>query len=149
MIARARLALNVAAAFLMTGLVLVTCIDVVGRYLFNNPLGGAFELTQVLLGALVFAALPLTTGTGAHVEVDLLVPLLPDRVAALLGRIAGIVTAAVLLYFAFRLVILTEDHLDVGTRTAALGLPMWVLGAMGVASCSVSAVVAAVRRPTA
>ena len=51
MIERARLALNVAAAFLMTGLVLVTCIDVVGRYLFNNPLGGAFELTQVLLGA--------------------------------------------------------------------------------------------------
>lgn len=147
MIARARQALNVAAAVLMTGLVLVTCVDVVGRYLFNNPLGGAFELTQVLMGALVFAALPLTTGAGAHVEVDLLVPLLPRRVAAALGRLGGLVTAAVLLYFAFRLVILTEDHLAVGTRTAALGLPMWMLGAVGVASCSVSAVIAAGRSP--
>lgn len=147
MIGRARLALNVAAAVLMTSLVLVTCIDVIGRYLFNNPLGGAFELTQVLLSALIFAALPLTTGTGAHVEVDLLVPLLPRQVARALGRLGGLVTAAVLLYFAFRLVILTEDYFAVGTRTAALGLPMWVLGAMGAASCSVSAVIAAVRRP--
>lgn len=149
MIARARQALNGAAACLMTGLVLVTCVDVVGRYLFNNPLGGAFELTQVMLGALVFAALPLTTGAGAHVEVDLLVPLLPDRLAAILGRIGGRVTAAVLLYFAFRLAILTEDHLVDGTQTASLGLPMWVLGATGVASCIISAAVAAVRKPKA
>lgn len=148
MIARARFALNAAAAVLMAGLVLVTCIDVVGRYLFDSPLGGAFELTQVLLGALVFVALPLTTAAGAHVEVDLLVPLLPQAMMRVLGWLGGIVTAAVLLYFAFRLIILTQDHLAVGTRTAALGLPMWVLGVIGVASCCISAVIAMARRPT-
>ncbi|PKA44472.1 TRAP transporter small permease [Rhizobium sullae] len=148
MIARARFALNAAAAVLMAGLVLVTCIDVVGRYLFDSPLGGAFELTQVLLGALVFVALPLTTAAGAHVEVDLLVPLLPQAMVRVLGWLGGIVTAAVLLYFAFRLIILTQDHLAVGTRTAALGLPMWVLGVIGVASCCIAAVIAMVRRPT-
>lgn len=148
MIARARFALNAAAAVLMAGLVLVTCIDVVGRYLFDSPLGGAFELTQVLLGALVFVALPLTTAAGAHVEVDLLVPLLPQAMMRVLGWLGCIVTAAVLLYFAFRLIILTQDHLAVGTRTAALGLPMWVLGVIGVASCCISAVIAMARRPT-
>ncbi|WP_210191307.1 TRAP transporter small permease [Rhizobium sullae] len=132
----------------MAGLVLVTCIDVVGRYLFDSPLGGAFELTQVLLGALVFVALPLTTAAGAHVEVDLLVPLLPQAMVRVLGWLGGIVTAAVLLYFAFRLIILTQGHLAVGTRTAALGLPMWVLGVIGVASCCISAVIAMARRPT-
>lgn len=148
MIARARLALEIVAALLVTGLVLVTCIDVVGRYLFNSPLVGAFEMTQVLLGALVFASLPLTTAIGGHVEVDLLLPVLPRRVAQALGRFGGAVMAAVLLYFAFRLVLLTEDNIAAGTRTAGLGLPMWGLGAMGVVSCLVSAVVAVVRRPS-
>jgi TRAP-type transport system small permease protein len=148
MIYRARFALELVAAVLVTGLVLVTCTDVIGRYLFNSPLSGAFEVTQVLLGALVFAALPLTTAAGGHVEVDLLVPLLPDHVARALGRLGGAVAGAVLLYFAFRLVILTEDQFAAGTRTAGLGLPMWGLGVLGIASCLVSAVIAVVRRPT-
>lgn len=148
MIARARLALEAVAALLVTGLVLVTCFDVVGRYLFNSPLGGAFELTQVLLGALVFAALPLTTAVGGHVEVDLFLTLMPRHVAQGLGRLGGAVTAAVLLYFAFRLVLLTEDNIAAGTRTAGLGLPLWGLGALGVVSCLASAVIALVRRPT-
>jgi TRAP-type transport system small permease protein len=148
MIARARFALECAAAALVTGLVLVTCVDVVGRYLFNNPLSGAFEMTQVLLGALVFVALPLTTAKGGHVEVDLLLPLLPQSVATGLGRLGGAVMAAALLYFAFRLTVLTEDQFASGSRTTALGMPLWILGAIGVASCLLSAVIAVMRRPT-
>jgi TRAP-type transport system small permease protein len=148
MIARARFALEITAAVLVAGLVLVTCADVVGRYLFNNPLSGAFEMTQVLLGALVFVALPLTTAKGGHVEVDLFLPLFPRQVAVALGRFGGMVMAAALLYFAFRLVILTQDQIASGARTAALGLPMWGLGVIGVASCLLSAVIAVMRRPT-
>jgi TRAP-type transport system small permease protein len=148
MIARARFALEIAAAVLVAGLVLVTCVDVVGRYLFNNPLSGAFEMTQVLLGALVFVALPLTTSKGGHVEVDLFLPLLPRTVANGLARFGGGVMAAVLLYFAFRLVLLTEDQFAAGSRTSALGIPMWGLGVIGVASCLLSALIAVMRRPT-
>lgn len=148
MISRARFTLEVLSAALVTGLILVTCVDVVGRYLFNNPLSGAFELTQVLLGALVFAALPITTAKGGHVEVDLLLPLLPQRVTRAMGRFGGAVAGVVLLYFAFRLVILAEDHLAAGTKTAGLGLPLWGLAAMGAVSCAASAIIALVRRPS-
>ncbi|MDO5369539.1 TRAP transporter small permease subunit, partial [Paracoccus sp. (in: a-proteobacteria)] len=63
--------LAAAGAGLTLLMVVVTCIDVVGRYLFNRPFGGAFEITQMSLAALVFVALPLTTRARAHVEVDL------------------------------------------------------------------------------
>lgn len=53
MIARVRLALEIVAALLVTGLVLVTCFDVVGRYLFSSPLSGAFEMTRCLDGLAV------------------------------------------------------------------------------------------------
>lgn len=145
--ARAGLALELLAALMVTGLVLVTCLDVVGRYLFDSPLGGAFELIEVLLAALVFAALPITTWKGGHVEVDLLLPLLPRGAARALGRLGGAVVAAVLLFFAFRLVLLTEDLLAAGTRTAGLGLALWSLGVLGTLSCIASAVLALVRRP--
>lgn len=146
MIQRARRALELLSALLVTGLVLVTVVDVVGRYAFNAPLKGAFEVTQVLLGALVFAALPLTTAKGAHIEVDLLLPLLPAGVSRGLARFAGLVTACVFLFFAWRLALLTKDHLSAGTRTSGLGLPLWGLGATGVVSTLACAAIAAQRR---
>ena len=43
------------------GLMALTCVDVVGRYFFNAPLDGATELTQIMLGIVVFAILPLVS----------------------------------------------------------------------------------------
>ena len=45
--------LGVGAALLLFSLILVTCVDVVGRYFFSAPLSGAFEITEILLAALV------------------------------------------------------------------------------------------------
>ncbi|PFG64808.1 TRAP-type C4-dicarboxylate transport system permease small subunit [Thioclava sp. ES.031] len=147
MIARARFVLEAIAAGLVTGLILVTCVDVVGRYLFNNPLTGAYEITQVLLGALVFVAMPLTTGKGGHVEVDLLMPLLPTAVRRALGRTGGVVAALVMGYFAWRLVILAEDQFHTQLATSGLGIKLWYFGVIGIVSFAASAVVALLRRP--
>ena len=54
--------------------------------------------------------------------------------------------AVVLLYFAFRLVILTEDLMESNKRTPGLELPLWALGVVGVLSCTTSAIVAVLRR---
>ncbi|MDY8109184.1 hypothetical protein U0C82_08510 [Fulvimarina sp. 2208YS6-2-32] len=50
--------LALVAALLVMGLIAVTCIDVIGRYLLNRRFGSAYELTQMLLASLVFVALP-------------------------------------------------------------------------------------------
>ena len=147
MIARARFVLEAIAAGLVTGLILVTCVDVVGRYVFNNPLTGAYEITQVLLGALVFVAMPLTTGKGGHVEVDLLMPLLPTAVRRALGQIGGVVAALVMGYFAWRLAILAEDQFHTQLATSGLGIKLWYFGVIGIVSFAASAVVALLRRP--
>lgn len=146
MIRKGRLALEAIAAGLVTGLILVTCIDVVGRYMFNSPLSGAYEMVQCLLGALVFVALPLTTAKGGHVEVDLLLPLLPEQVNRVLGRLAGAISALVLLYFAYRLALLASDQFHTKLATSALGFQLWYLAAVGTASCAVSAAIALLRR---
>ena len=46
--------------------------DVVGRYFLNSPIGGAYELTEILLACVVFFALPLVTQENGHITVALL-----------------------------------------------------------------------------
>jgi TRAP-type transport system small permease protein len=56
----------------------LTFIDVVARYVFNRPLRGGFEVTELLLLVLIFAGLPLVSHADEHVTMDFI-----DR---LLGR---------------------------------------------------------------
>ena len=140
-------ALAAAAGALILALIAVTCIDVFGRYLMNRPFGGAYELTQMLLAALVFAALPLTSTDGGHVEVDLALHLFPPPVQRGMARLAGIVSAVALAYFAWRLARIGMAQLAEGTRSASLALQMAPLAFLSAASCAVSAVVMALRTP--
>lgn len=42
-------------------LMVVTSVDVVGRYFFNSPRPGAVELARLMLATLVFLAFPVVT----------------------------------------------------------------------------------------
>lgn len=127
------------AASLLLALMAVTGLDVVGRYILNAPLPGAFELTELLLGALVFAALPLVSRTGGHVEVDLLATVLPTRVNRLLGLFAAAISALVLCYFAWQLFHLGLQQLADGSRTVSLGVPYAPFAFLGMITCLLSA----------
>jgi TRAP-type transport system small permease protein len=128
------------AALLLLALMAVTGVDVVGRYLLNAPLSGAFELTELLLGALVFVALPLVSRAGAHVEVDLLTELLPRSVNRVLGVFAALVSAAVLGFFAWRLIVLGMGQMADGSRSVSLDVPFAPFAFLGAAACILSAI---------
>src|SRR6266852_5508558 len=93
--------LGYVAAALMLSLMLLTCVDVVGRYFLNKPLTGGFELTEVLLASLIFAGLPLVTLRGDHITVDLFDPVTPDWLFRIQHALASL-TAAALLVTLFR-----------------------------------------------
>jgi len=133
-------ALEAVSALLLVALMAITVIDVVGRYLLNAPLPGAFEMTELMLGALVFAALPLVSRAGSHVEVDLFVSLMPARAARALGLFAASVSALVLVYFAWRLGHLGVQQWHDGSRSVSLGVPFWPFAALGVAGCLMAAI---------
>jgi TRAP-type C4-dicarboxylate transport system permease small subunit len=94
-------ALGFVAAALMFCLMLLTCIDVVGRYFFNKPVTGGFELTEVLLAALIFAGLPLVTLRGDHITVDLFDPVTPDWLFRIQHAIASLIGTACAGYLAW------------------------------------------------
>ena len=64
--------LELIAAIMLMALMLVTCIDVVGRYAFNNPIPGAIELTHMSMAMQGFGVRPVVTWRGGHRVVDVL-----------------------------------------------------------------------------
>lgn len=138
-------ALKLAASLLLLAMMAVTFADVVGRYFLGRSLDGAYELTEVLLGLVVFAGLPIVTWRREHVTVDLLTMRLPDRPRGLLARVAGVATALVLALLAWRLGVTARDLSAYGDATVFLGIPLgpvaWAMAALSAAG----AVVAAVR----
>jgi len=58
---RAGRILGIIAGAMIMGMMVVTTVDVIGRDVFNRPLLGAFEVTEILMGLVIFAGMPLAT----------------------------------------------------------------------------------------
>src|SRR5512141_3099317 len=90
--------LGVAAAAILFVLMLITFADVVARYLFNFPLRGAFEVTELMLLVLIFAGLPLVSHADEHVTMDFIDHMLPETLLRALERAVHALCAAVLFF---------------------------------------------------
>lgn len=131
--------LEVCSIALLLGLMTVTGLDVIGRYFLNAPLKGAFELTEVLLAALVFTALPLVSRAGEHVDVDIATSFLPARLQHALSLVIAILCAGTLLFFAWRLGLLSQAQASDGARSVAWGVPYAPLALLGAFMCLLAA----------
>ena len=69
------------AALILFCLMMLTFVDVVGRDGFNTPLPGGFEITELMMAALIFTALPIVSWHEEHVVIDLLDPLVSKAAA--------------------------------------------------------------------
>lgn len=64
-------------AFSLFVMMCLTAADVLGRYIFNSPITGAFELTEFLVLILIFSFLANAQARKAHVTVDLILSRFP------------------------------------------------------------------------
>jgi TRAP-type C4-dicarboxylate transport system permease small subunit len=117
-------ALGAAAAVLLFGLMMITTVDVIGRYILNWPLRGAFEITELLLLALIFAGLPLVSRADEHVTLDFIDAALGKRGRALLRRLVDIVCALIILGLAWRVFVKAGKIAGYGDTTDVLRIPV-------------------------
>lgn len=119
-----RLALAVLAAVLLLGLMGITVADVAGRYLFNAPIFGAAEITELLLAAVIFCGLPAVCLDDGHVTVRLLTDRLGPRARAVELGAARLFTAVALGLVAWRLAVQGQRLGSYGEVTTYLALPV-------------------------
>ncbi|MBV1789981.1 TRAP transporter small permease [Marinobacterium sp. D7] len=82
------------AALIMLLMMLLTLVDVLGRYLFDAPVTGAFEVTELMLASVIFLGLPLVTAEGGHIVVDILDSALGPRLRLVQQWTVGLINIA-------------------------------------------------------
>jgi TRAP-type C4-dicarboxylate transport system permease small subunit len=119
--------LGSATALILACIMLLTCLDVAGRYLLTMPVPGALEVTELMMGALIFASLPLVTLRDEQVTIDLFTPLIPKAVKRPLQIVIQIVGSLCLGVIAWRLWIKAGQVMEYGDTTAVLRISIWPL----------------------
>ncbi len=116
--------LEVIAAITLLILMLLTCTDVLGRYLFDNSLDAASELTEICIAVLVFAEMPIITWRGGHVVVDILDRFIGDKIIKILGLLSIFVMSSSLYYVAHRIFYIGGRSIRRGEESEYLAIPM-------------------------
>ena len=133
------------AALVLMLLMIITFIDVLGRYLFSAPLPGAFELTEIMMSMLIFAGLPLVSRANQHVTVNLIVGILSPIILHFQRLITQAIMAVVLAVMAWRMWIKAEEMLEQGDETAYLLLPIAPVAVFMTLMMAVSTLIVAIQ----
>ena len=129
-------------ALVLFAIMVLTGVDVVGRYVFSRPVAGADELIAAGMALLIFASLPLVTLRSEQITIDSAVGLLSARAKAIQSRLVNLVGAVVLGYLAWRLLGMAEKMTRTGEHSSLLhisyGMLSYVLAAMAALSALVT-----------
>jgi TRAP-type C4-dicarboxylate transport system permease small subunit len=117
----------VATATLFAMMVLAF-VDVWGRYLLRRPVFGGYEITEFMMGVLIFTALPLLCAREGHVTIDLLDGVIPPAVARWQRVLVNLLSAVVLAAMAWRLLVQAWEHQASQEVTMTLKIPHWPFG---------------------
>lgn len=120
--------LGVAAATVLFAMMMLTSVDVLLRYVFNAPLRGAFEVTELLMAVLIFCGLPLVSRRDEHVTVDFAGSLFPAWMRSALHVMVQLACAALMFGAGWLLWVKAGKVAQYGDNTATLriGLAPWV-----------------------
>ena len=95
--------LGLFAAAVLFGMMMVTFVDVVGRYLFNAPLTGAYQVVRGAMAVLMFAGLPLVTVRREHLTIGLLEAAFRGATRRVQTFLVTLLSAIVVSFLAWRL----------------------------------------------
>jgi TRAP-type transport system small permease protein len=116
--------LGICASALLLGMMLLTFVDVVARYLLNRPIRGGFEMTELVLLVLIFAGLPLVSHADEHVTMDFIDRMLPERALPVLVRAVHALVAAVFFFLTWQVLIKAGRISGYGDTTDVLRIPV-------------------------
>ena len=83
--------LGLVAASVLFVMMSITAVDVIGRYFFNKPLAGGFEITEMGLAVLIYCALPLVSARREHIVIDTLDVFMSPGVKTFLNRLSDLI----------------------------------------------------------
>lgn len=124
LLARLSRAVALAGGFLLIGVMAMTVVSVIGRYMFNAPIPGDYEITELVCGIAVFAFFPYCHVRRGNIVVEFFASGFRERTQHRLDTVHNLVFALVAGLITWRLFIGGLDKLHDGETTLFLGIPI-------------------------
>lgn len=137
-------AANIAAAILL-GLVVLTCVDVIGRYFFTMPVTGAVELVRICMAGIIFFSMPLVFFRNDHIIVDLIGFFRNGYIGWFVGLILLVLSFLIALTLGDRVFDYAIRALEDGDMTEYLAIPRYLVVGLITASIFISAFLVLLR----
>jgi TRAP-type C4-dicarboxylate transport system permease small subunit len=119
--------LAVLAGIALLIMMILTFVDVIGRYGFNKSIFGTSEIIEALMVVVIFAGVAFVTTSDKHIKVDIFAPWI-ERVAPNFQRwVVHIFSLIVYAALTYELGHHMLDSWHSGKRTAVLDYPQWVM----------------------
>ncbi len=117
-------------AILLAAMTLLTFSQVVMRYVFNSGFTWALEMTTVLFAGMIFIGISYGVRVGAHIGVDALVKLMPNklrRTVSIVAVLLCLVYAGMVIYGSMQYVLKMKEA---GIELEDMAIPMWIVRAI-------------------
>jgi TRAP-type C4-dicarboxylate transport system permease small subunit len=108
-------------------LMLLTTADVAGRYFFDAPLIGVFDLTHFAVSIMTYLGLAYCAVRGAHVAIELLYDKLPPAARGVLDRITNLAGCILFGVIGWRTAVQAVDVREMGEASQMMALPYFPL----------------------
>ncbi len=117
--------LSYVAAGVLLSMMLLTAVDVGGRYLFRSPIMGVFELTEFMMVCVVFLSLAFTQSEKGHIEVDLVVRRFPKHLQHAVSVVNNLLTFLVLGLIAWKGFERALEVMELEEVSGTLSIPVY------------------------
>jgi len=99
--------------------------DVIGRYLFNSPIKGTMEGSQLLMAGVALLCWGYAQAAKSHISVDIVVTRYPARLRAIAGFASLILTTVVFGLIAWQSALISAETLEQQRMLENLPLPLF------------------------
>lgn len=113
------------ALWILAGMMFLTFVDVLSRYFFNSPVLGAPELIEFMMAIVVTFSVVYCAYKKSHINVDLIIVSLPDRVRTWLDCITSFMTLILFILIAWQAFILIADEYSSRLTSPVLYIPVY------------------------
>ena len=110
---------------LVASIVVLICVDIFCRSVFNKPINGSIEIVQCLIAAAGFAAMARTTYNDGHIRIDSLVNALPPKVSFVVDVVMDIIPLTVIPIVVYASLLRFVESVTSHEVSTIVKWPMW------------------------
>ena len=117
--------LHIVGMAILAVMMVLTFVDVFGRYILNHPLTGTYEITVYMMSILVAFSLAYCAVMKGHVTVDVVVSRFPERAQAIIDSITGLIGLVLFSLITWQCALYVREQFNAGVQSLVLLIPVF------------------------